>query len=100
MGLKYGRPVSEPRLGRLLSTTRRLDQVGIAALAAGALVLIGIGFAVLSPLLAGPPKAEALPASSAQPGAAPAGGPGGTASPSAAATEADELLRLPEPALT
>jgi uncharacterized protein YkwD len=50
--------------------------VGIAALTAGVLVLVGIGFAVLSPLLAGRPKAEALPATSAEPGQpVPAGAP-------------------------
>jgi uncharacterized protein YkwD len=56
--------VREPRqeIAGLVARIRRLDQVGIAALAAGVLVLIGIGFALVYPLLAGPPKAEALPA--------------------------------------
>jgi uncharacterized protein YkwD len=78
--------VTEPRhgLARLASSARRLDQVGIAALAAGVLVLIGIGFAVLSPLLAGPPKAEALPAATGGAGTVPPSPPAasGTGSPS------------------
>jgi uncharacterized protein YkwD len=52
----------------LLPANWQPSQVGIAALAAGVLVIVGVGFAVLSPLLAGPPKAEALPVTSAAPG--------------------------------
>jgi uncharacterized protein YkwD len=76
------------RAGGPIPDWRQLDQVGVAALAAVVLVLIGLGFAVLSPLLAGPPKAEALPPSTAgsdQPVPA-APGPGTGASPSPTAS--------------
>jgi uncharacterized protein YkwD len=68
------------RIAGLVASIRRLDQVGIAALTAGVLVLIGIGFAVISPLLAGPPTAEALPAATA--GTAPPPSASGSTSPS------------------
>jgi uncharacterized protein YkwD len=55
------------RPGGLLPPHWRPGQVGIAALAAGVLVAIGLGFAVLSPLLAGPQKPEALPVTSDAP---------------------------------
>jgi uncharacterized protein YkwD len=77
--------VREPRqaIAGLVGSIRRLDQVGIAALAAGVLVLIGIGFAVISPLLAGPPKAEALPAATTGAGTVPPPPASGSTSPSA-----------------
>lgn len=89
------RPGRRRARGLFPTDWRQLDQVGIAALAAGVLVLIGLGFAVLSPLLAGPPKAEALPATTAgsnQP--VPAGPAPGTAGPSPTAS----LLRSLPPA--
>jgi uncharacterized protein YkwD len=74
--------VRGPRQGiaGLVASARRLDQVGIAALVAGVLALIGVGFAVLSPLLAGPPEAEALPAATSGAGTVPP--PAASASPS------------------
>ena len=79
------RPGRRRARGLIPTDWRRLDQVGVAALAAGVLVLIGLGFAVLSPLLAGRPRAEALPPSTTGSGqpvpAAPGSGTGASASP-------------------
>lgn len=78
--------------GRLSLGGWRPTQVGVAALAAAVLVIIGVGFAVLSPLLAGSPKTEALPVTTAGPGdRVPA-----TAAPSASASPS--LLRSLPPA--
>jgi uncharacterized protein YkwD len=78
--------------GRLSLRGWRPTQVGVAALAAAVLVIIGVGFAVLSPLLAGSPKTEALPVTTAGPGdRVPA-----TAAPSASASPS--LLRSLPPA--
>ncbi len=90
--------MSEPRQGiaKLASSARRLDQVGIAALAAGVLVLIGIGFAVLSPLLAGTPKADALPAATTGAGTVPP--PLSSASTSASPSLGPSLLTSIPPA--
>jgi uncharacterized protein YkwD len=66
--ISRGRRAARHGARGLLPANWQPSQVGIAALAAGALVIVGVGFAVLSPLLAGPPKAEALPVTSAAPG--------------------------------
>jgi uncharacterized protein YkwD len=63
----------------------RPGSVGVAAIAATVLVALGIGFAILAPLLAGAPRADALPVTSLSPGAIPiptSGPAGGSASPS------------------
>jgi uncharacterized protein YkwD len=80
------RPGRRRARGLFPTDWRQLDQVGIAALAAGVLVLIGLGFAVLSPLLAGPPKAEALPPTAGSDQPVPAGPAPGTAGPSSTAS--------------
>lgn len=86
---------AEPRRTGAHRRWRHADPVVLAALAAGALALAGIGFAVLPPLVTHP-KADALPVNAGAPASvvpAPAGSP----SPSVAASL---LTSLPPVAAT
>ncbi|GIH13591.1 CAP domain-containing protein [Rugosimonospora africana] len=72
-----GDPAHPRRTGTHRGGWRRPDPIILAALAAGVLVVLGIGFAVFPPLVAHP-KADVLPVSSGAPGKAvpvPAGSP-------------------------
>ena len=95
--LPYGRPVLSrfPALRRW----RPAGPVGWSALVAGVLAAVGISFAVVAPLAAGPARTDSLPVTSASPGGRPpAASPSG---PAAAPTPSvrtsvleDQLVQL------